>query len=478
MFESRISAGATEKLPWSENMCISSWSCDMEGHAKKCVGKILWVGKQDDSTILQSINTMHWQPSFQRRRIEIRVRIAKSMLSNCSEMLIFGTCLEDLMFYGQWISLHDRSQNEPKLVTNDYLVWSLTFITHVNTDSIVMWVILQYNADWDCFKTPILQEILRIQNLHQVEHCAFWKSYICSNQFGRVQKQTSVSHSSTESENISLDAGLRFGWYTRNWFLGSDRRSLGNTNQSHKEWRDPLMNKREVRSTPPSIQKRKMECSMIWTKLILSLQTSNLLIRKLCCMCLKTTKNWSRWLQMQEARQWDMFPEPTELLFIGCSIESTWTPKSKSNTLTPRTNSQTYWPREISLMMNGIIFCVCSTSAISVPSIVLKWGRKERKKMLVKKESQQNRSDDEIGLSRCSERNPNVLASSASESPGKTRYESQIPLSSCTEQQPRTGRFVLDACSSSYSKQNADEKWMVFSTENLVKCRTQVRRDP
>ena len=37
MFESRISAGRTEKLPYSENFCISSWSYDMEGHAKKCV---------------------------------------------------------------------------------------------------------------------------------------------------------------------------------------------------------------------------------------------------------------------------------------------------------------------------------------------------------------------------------------------------------------------------------------------------------
>ena len=37
MVESRISAGATEKLPCSENLSISSWSFDMEGHAKKCV---------------------------------------------------------------------------------------------------------------------------------------------------------------------------------------------------------------------------------------------------------------------------------------------------------------------------------------------------------------------------------------------------------------------------------------------------------
>ena len=31
---------------------------------------------------------------------------------------------------------------------------------------------------------------------------------------------------------------------------------LGNTNQSHKERRDPFMNKREVRSTPHTIRKR------------------------------------------------------------------------------------------------------------------------------------------------------------------------------------------------------------------------------
>ena len=37
MLESRISAGELEKLPCSENLRISSWSCDLEGHAKKCV---------------------------------------------------------------------------------------------------------------------------------------------------------------------------------------------------------------------------------------------------------------------------------------------------------------------------------------------------------------------------------------------------------------------------------------------------------
>ena len=37
MFESRISAGGLEKLPFPQNLRISSWSYDMVGHAKKCV---------------------------------------------------------------------------------------------------------------------------------------------------------------------------------------------------------------------------------------------------------------------------------------------------------------------------------------------------------------------------------------------------------------------------------------------------------
>ena len=45
-------------------------------------------------------------------------------------------------------------------------------------------------------------------------------------------------------------------------------------------------------------------------------------------------------------------------------------------------------------------------------------------------------------VSRCSERTPDLLASTASESPGKTRYESQLPLSSWTEQHLRTGNLL------------------------------------
>ena len=58
---------------------------------------------------------------------------------------------------------------------------------------------------------------------------------------------------------------------------------------------------------------------------------------------------------------------------------------------------------------------------------------------------------------RCSERNPDVLASTASESPGKTRYESQLLLSSRTGQHQRTVRPVDDAYSSSNPEWNVDK---------------------
>ena len=62
-------------------------------------------------------------------------------------------------------------------------------------------------------------------------------------------------------------------------------------------------------------------------------------------------------------------------------------------------------------------------------------------------------------VSRCSVRDPTVLASIASESSVKTKSESQIPLSSWTEQQPSTVRPVLGASSSNQTEWNIDDKW-------------------
>ena len=128
----------------------------------------------------------------------------------------------DPIFYGQWTNLHDRSQNGPKLVTNDYLVSSLTFITQVNTNSIAMWVILPNNAGCDCFKTPILREILRIRNLHQVEHCAFLEAI---HLFQSVGFERNKLQFRTFQQNQKSFLWMQdWGWMVfRSCFVGSDR---------------------------------------------------------------------------------------------------------------------------------------------------------------------------------------------------------------------------------------------------------------
>ena len=57
---------------------------------------------------------------------------------------------------------------------------------------------------------------------------------------------------------------------------------------------------------------------------------------------------------------------------------------------------------------------------------------------------------------------------------GKTRYESQLHLSSWTEQHLRTGRLVKDAYSSSYSEWNADKNWssQEWKSDELMEVRT------
>ena len=77
-------------------------------------------------------------------------------------------------------------------------------------------------------------------------------------------------------------------------------------------------------------------------------------------------------------------------------------------------------------------------------------------------------------VSRCNVRDPNVLSSTASESPRKTRYERQLPLSSWTEQHLRMVRHVEYAYSSSYSEWNVDKTWssQEWKSDELMEVRT------
>ena len=102
------------------------------------------------------------------------------------------------------------------------------------------------------------------------------------------QKQTSVSHSSTESEIISLDAGLRLDGIPALDLWDLIGFSPWNTTHNHDRTGRPVVcrdkNHAQVQSGG------------------MFPQTSNFRIKKLCCMCLKTTKQWSRWFREHAER--------------------------------------------------------------------------------------------------------------------------------------------------------------------------------
>ena len=88
-----------------------------------------------------------------------------------------------------------------------------------------MWVTLQNNAGWDCFQDSVFAGDLEdSKSPSGGTFCVFGShtfvpiSWMC-------KKQTSVSHSSTESEMISLDAGSRLHGDSRSRLMESDRHS-------------------------------------------------------------------------------------------------------------------------------------------------------------------------------------------------------------------------------------------------------------
>ena len=206
-FGSRISAGVTEKIPGVGG--TSRKDCRIR-HARlreKMRGKILRTGQQKDWAIVQSLNSMLGRPFLQERKAGDGWRIHHSVLANWLEMFSIWPELVDLTFFDPWTKLHELSQNGLEPVTNVQLVWFPIFITRVITDNIAM----RGNTARHCqMFVPRLWLCWALKTLNRPR----WISCIFgSRTFGprswMCKKQTSVSHSSIESEVLSLDAGLR-----------------------------------------------------------------------------------------------------------------------------------------------------------------------------------------------------------------------------------------------------------------------------
>ena len=88
MFESRISAGATEKLPgMAETSRRNSVVPRHGGTCSKMCWTILWIGKQESGATLQSFASLFGLSSIQTGGTRVSWRVVRSLLANCLDML-------------------------------------------------------------------------------------------------------------------------------------------------------------------------------------------------------------------------------------------------------------------------------------------------------------------------------------------------------------------------------------------------------
>ena len=100
MFESRISAGRAEKLPFPQNLRISSWSYDMAGHAKKYVERNCELANKTTQQLYKvstpCIDDCHFKEEEMKSVGELS-QVCSQIVLKCS----YWQELDDQILYGQ-----------------------------------------------------------------------------------------------------------------------------------------------------------------------------------------------------------------------------------------------------------------------------------------------------------------------------------------------------------------------------------------
>ena len=93
MFESRISAGATEKLPGWEKLHAKTvaWSYDMLGHARKCVERYCELASKNVKQLYKVSNLCLDDPQFRQEELESIEELSQVCSQTVLKMLVTGT---------------------------------------------------------------------------------------------------------------------------------------------------------------------------------------------------------------------------------------------------------------------------------------------------------------------------------------------------------------------------------------------------
>ena len=236
-----------------------------------------------------------------------------------------------------------------------------------------MWETLPNNADWDCFKTPILQGILRIQNLHQVEHCVFSEAMRLFQSVGCVRNKLQFSHCSTEW--VLIVAVLHGNTYQSNQERGDPCTNLVRVNPhklpTRKKFHGVVNDLDNVEFIPSNVQSSHQEASLC------VFEDNEAVIKMIIKGRSPTMRHVSRTHGVALDWLFDRINSDPKI-----QIKYIDTKNQLADILTKGNFTRAEW-NHLSCLFN-----ISHFSSI----IVLKRCRKEHKKMQVKKESQQNQS--------------------------------------------------------------------------------------
>ena len=208
MFESRMSAGGTEKLPYSENFRISSWSYDMEGHAKKCVERYCELANRTTQQLYKvstpCIDDHHFKEEEMNSVGELS-KVCSQIVLKCLDLARIGR--PDILWS---VNKFVRSITKWTKACDKRLNRLISYIHHTFEYKQYCFV---GNTVKQC-RLGLFQDSDFPGDLEESKSTSGGTlSIVGSHTFVPIiwmcKKQTSVSQSSTESEIISLDTGLR-----------------------------------------------------------------------------------------------------------------------------------------------------------------------------------------------------------------------------------------------------------------------------
>ena len=208
MFESRTSAVGTEKLPYSEKFRISSWSYDLEGHAKKFVERHCELANKSTQQLCKvstpCIDDHHFKEEEMKFVGELS-QVCSQIVLKCLYLARIGR--PDIQWsvnklarsITKWTKACDKRLN--RLISYIHHTCEYKQYCHVgNTAKQCRLGLFQdsdFAGDLEDSKSTSGGTLCNFGS-----HTFVPISWMC-------KTHTSVSHTSTESEIFSLDAGFR-----------------------------------------------------------------------------------------------------------------------------------------------------------------------------------------------------------------------------------------------------------------------------